>query len=337
MCGKNGQGKTNLLESIYYLSCTKSHRTNDLSDLIREGSSFFALEADIIRENRKINVRCVAGKSGKNLFLYRNPVNKVSDFIGTLNAVMFTPKDMMLFDGNPKERRKFIDLELGKLSRSYTNTLNVYYKVLKERNAYLKQGTIDKTFIETLDDRLIQCQLTIMKQRKKFLDDVLKNSELFYRLLSDDNTTISYRYQSFIEFEEMDMQTKMKEKYKSSLERDILYKQTHIGIHKDDFIFMMNEREVSSYASQGQKRSIILALKLGIVETIRLLSKEYPILLLDDVFSELDEFRRRKLLQLLNDEMQIFISSTDQIEIQEKRNIYYWEVKDGSVVLSKED
>lgn len=332
LCGRNGQGKTNLLEAIYYLSCTKSHRTNRVVDLIKEESSFFALEADLLRDQKKVNIRCIGNKSGKNLFLYRNPIKRVSDFIGTLNAVMFTPDDMTLFDGNPKERRRFVDLELGKLSRSYTNTLNIYYKILKDRNAYLKSNDIDVELIHVLDDRLIDCQLTIMKQRKKFLDDVLKNSALFYKKLSDDDTNITYVYQSFVSFDKEDiMKDAMKMKYMHSLDRDRLYKQTHIGIHKDDFIFMINSKEVSSYASQGQKRSIILALKMGIVETIHALSKTYPILLLDDVFSELDERRRHMLLSLLSEEMQIFISSTDRIEISDKKKIDYFEVSHGTI------
>lgn len=332
--GKNGQGKTNLLESIYYLSCTKSHRTTVMSDLIREGSDFFILDASLIKKNTKTDIRCVVSETGKNLFMYQTPIKKVSEFIGILNAVMFCPNDMNLFNGLPKERRKFVDLELGKLSKTYTNMLNKYYKLLKERNAYLKRDSIDRNYIRLLDDQLIECQLTIIKQRKKFLDDIIKNSAVFYEKLSEDNTTVSCLYKSVVEYDEK-IKENLKEKYEKYYERDILYKQTHIGIHKDDFIFMLNDHEVASYASQGQKRSVVLALKLGIVQTIYLLSKSYPVLLLDDVFSELDEDRRKKLLSLLGDDIQIFISSTDKIEIENDKNISYWIVENGNIV--KED
>lgn len=332
--GKNGQGKTNLLESIYYLSCTKSHRTSTVKDLIKEDNDFFILDASIIKNDIKTDIRCVVNDNGKNLFVYKNPIKKVSEFIGILNAVMFCPNDMYLFNGLPKERRKFVDLELGKLSKTYTNMLNTYYKLLKERNAYLKRDSIDRNYIRLLDDRLIECQLTIIRQRKKFIDDIIKNSFSFYEKLSEDHTSISCIYNTVVDYDE-NMKSKLKEKYEKTYDRDVLYKQTHIGIHKDDFIFMINNHEVASYASQGQKRSVILSLKLGIVKTIYLLSRNYPILLLDDVFSELDEDRRNKLLSLLNDDMQIFISSTDKIDIDKKKNISYWIVENGNIV--KED
>lgn len=330
--GKNGQGKTNLLESLYYLSCTKSHRTNESFHLLKKGMPFFMLESDIKRNDKKLNLKCIVNEDGKNLYFYNNPVKKVSDFIGSLNAVMFCPNDMNLFDTMPKERRKFVDLELGKLSKTYTSVLNTYYRLLKERNAYLKKENIDTNFLDILENQMIHVQITILSQRKKFIDDILKNSSLFYKKLSDDQTTISCQYASFVEYDEIDvMKEKMKEKYKKSRDRDILYKQTHYGIHKDDFIFLMNGNEVATFASQGQKRSIVLALKLGIVETIYLVSKTYPILLLDDVFSELDENRRSMLLQLLNEDMQIFISSTDKISLKENRTIHYWYVEDGNI------
>lgn len=336
--GKNGQGKTNVLESIYYLSCTKSHRTNTNENLIRKGSPFFMLEADVNRNGKRLNLRCIVNKEGKNLYFYNNPVKKVSDFIGSLNAVMFCPNDMNLFDAPPKERRKFVDLELGKLSKTYTSKLNTYYHLLKERNAYLKRDNVSIDFIEIIDEQLIDIQTTILSQRKKFIDDILKNSNLFYQKLSNDQTEITCHYNSFVEYDEIDkMKEKMREKYKKNRDRDILYKQTHIGIHKDDFIFLMNGNEVASFASQGQKRSIILSLKLGIVETIYIVSKTYPILLLDDVFSELDINRREMLIHLLSEEIQIFISSTDKIELKENKNINYWYVENGTIHKMKED
>lgn len=335
--GKNGQGKTNLLESIYYLSCTKSHRTNDSKNVIRKNTPFFMLEANVLKNDRKFNVKCILNEEGKNLFFYHTPVKKVSDFIGTLNAVMFCPTDMNLFQSSPSVRRKFIDLELGKLSKTYTNTLNTYYKLLKERNAYLKKDSIDESYIQIIDEQMMALQITIIKQRKKFVDDMIKNSVSFYTQLSNDKTKIHCHYDSFVEYdEESKMHEQMRLKYKNNWEKDKLYKVTSVGIHKDDFIFMMNDQEVVSYASQGQKRSIVLALKLGIVKSIYLISKTYPIVLLDDVFSELDADRREQLLNLLDDDMQIFIASTDKILIKNKL-IHYWYVENGSIKRLEED
>lgn len=337
LVGKNGQGKTNFLESLYYLSCTKSHRTNEQNHLIKKGENFFMLETQIIKKERKMDVKCIVNEKGKNLFLYNTPVKKVSDFIGEVNTVMFCPNDLFLFEASPKERRKFIDLELGKLSSSYTQTLNTYYSLLKERNAYLKRSQIQKEFIEVMNERMIDSQITIIKQRQKCIDDLLVNSKYFYEKLSKDTSSLSCKYVSFVAFDDVNkMKEEMRLKYEKSFERDCLYKQTHMGIHKDDFIFMIEGQEVCSYASQGQKRSIILSLKLGVVETIYLLNKEYPILLLDDVFSELDEYRRNILFSLLKEEMQIFISTTDKIEVENK-HLQYYEVDDGKIRKLKED
>ncbi|MDL2276028.1 DNA replication/repair protein RecF [Breznakia sp. OttesenSCG-928-G09] len=331
--GKNGQGKTNLLESIYYLSCTKSHRIKDDHSLINKNSSFFNLDACITKNQKDVEIRCNVSDSGKNLFLYRNPIQKVSDFIGFFNAVMFYPDDMNLFGSTPKRRRQFIDLELGKLSKTYTNTLNNYYKVLKERNSYLKNGSVDPLFLDTLDDQLITYQMKIVKQRKKFIEDILRKSNDFYLSLSNDNTVIDYRYVSDVMYDEdeMVMCKELKAKYLKVREKDLYFKSSSIGIHRDDYIFYMNGNEINTFASQGQKRILLLSLKLGIVYTIYELTKDYPVLILDDVFSELDEERRKRLLTLLPDEIQIFISTTDFIKIEDDKNINYWMVDDGNI------
>ncbi|MDQ0360804.1 DNA replication/repair protein RecF [Breznakia pachnodae] len=335
--GKNGQGKTNLLESIYYLSCTKSHRIKDDRSLIKNNSTFFNISACIEKQGKEIEIRCNLNESGKNLFLYRNPIKKVSDFIGFFNAVMFYPDDMNLFSSTPKRRRQFVDLELGKLSKTYTKTLNDYYQILKERNSYLKNDTIDEIFIDTLDDQLIALQLKIVKQRKKFMDDILSKSEDFYLKLSGTHGKITYDYISDVNYDENEevMKSQLYEKYKKNRKKDLYFKSTSIGIHRDDYMFYMNGEEVNTFASQGQKRVILLSLKLGIVYAIHEITGEYPILLLDDVFSELDEERRKKLLELLPKEIQIFISTTDMIQIENSNNIHYWKIDNGMIEIMR--
>ncbi|MFV0381060.1 MAG: DNA replication/repair protein RecF [Breznakia sp.] len=329
--GNNGQGKTNLLESIYYLSCTKSHRLKQDKDLIYIGDEFFNVEGIIEKNKKEINIKCYVKEFGKNLFLYRNPVMKVSDFIGFFNAVMFCPDDMNMFNSSPKNRRKFIDLELGKLSKKYTKTLHSYYKLLKERNGYLKQAKIEEIYLDTLEDQMIDLQIIIMKQRYKFLNDILLKSKYFYEQLTNDKSMIRYEYISDVLCvdKEIDIKILLKEKYKKNRKKDIVFKQTTIGIHKDDFIFYINDKEVYKYASQGQKRSLLLSLKLGIVYIIYDILKEYPVLILDDVFSELDDYRRKRLLSLLPENIQIFISSTDVIKIESNKKIKYWVVDQG--------
>lgn len=333
--GKNAQGKTNLLEAIAYLSTTRSHRSNDDTDLIREGKDAFVLKAIIQRKQKLLEERLSLNKQGKNLFLNRTAVRRVSDFIGEFNAVLFCPDDMMLFQASPRVRRKFIDMELSKLSKTYTRTLNEAGKLLKERNAYLKQAHVDESYLHIVTKRLIDCQVIIIRQRHRFLRDLLIKAQDFYAKLSQDDTVLSFVYHCCVEYSENEEELKQRiwEKYDKYIERDRYLKQTTIGVHKEDFMFQIDGRELSSYASQGQKRSVLLAIKIGIVSMIYDLIDEYPVLLLDDVFSELDEDRKRMLLTSLPADVQIFITTTEEAEIPRvnNRNYTLWHVDHGHV------
>ena len=147
LTGKNAQGKTNLLESILYLSTTRSHRTSEDKDLIKEGEEAFFIKALIAKEQKTEEIRVAVNEKGKNLFIYQNPVNRVSDFIGEFNSVMFCPDDMNLFQASPRVRRRFVDMELSKISKKYVSTLYVASRLLKERNAYLKQERVDRSYL----------------------------------------------------------------------------------------------------------------------------------------------------------------------------------------------
>lgn len=333
--GKNAQGKTNLLEAIAYLSTTRSHRSSDDQDLIMEGKDAFVIRAAIEKKQKVIELRTALNEQGKNLFVYQTPVRRVSDFIGEFNAVLFCPDDMTLFNASPRVRRRFIDMELSKVSKSYTKVLNDAGKLLKERNAYLKQSAVDGMYLDVLSEQLIEKQLVIIRQRHQFLKDLFASCHGFYEELSQDQTKLSFIYKSCVPYDENVevMRLALKEKYEKSKERDCFLKQTTVGTHKEDFMFLINDKEIASYASQGQKRSVLLSMKIGIVYMIEKIIQEYPVLLLDDVFSELDEFRKRKLLESLPKEVQIFISTTDVKEIPQiaDRTYCMWRVDSGSI------
>lgn len=335
--GKNAQGKTNLLEAILYLSTTRSHRTSDDKDLMREGETAFFIKASITKENKKEDVRITVNEKGKNLFVYQNPVAKVSDFIGEFNAVMFCPDDMTLFNASPRVRRRFVDMELSKVSKKYVSTLFIATKLLKERNAYLKQNHVDKDYLEVLTSQLIDAQVVIIKQRHYFLRELLEKCREFYTKLSKDDTVLGVTYASCVPFQEDEKQLKelLSQRYEKTLERDLFMKQTTAGIHKEDFVFEMNGKEIATYASQGQKRSVLLAIKIGMIYMIQEIIHEYPVLLLDDVFSELDQYRRHELLKSLPEEVQIFISATDMMDLEdiaEYRKVCVWHVENGKIV-----
>lgn len=336
LIGKNAQGKTNLLESILYLSTTRSHRTNDDKDLIKEGEQAFFIKASIAKKQKKEEIRIAVNEKGKNLFVYQSPVNRVSDFIGEFNSVMFCPDDMNLFQASPRVRRRFVDMELSKISKTYVSTLYVATKLLKERNAYLKQDRIDDSYLDILTSQLVDASLVIIKQRYFFLEELLDKCKKFYHQLSNDDTTITVRYISCVPFSENEqiLREELLKKYKKNKDRDLLLKNTTAGIHKEDFIFEINGKEIAGYASQGQKRSVLLALKIGMIHMIHKITKEYPVLLLDDVFSELDRLRKEELLKSLPKEVQIFISTTDMAEFEYmkcNRTVTLWSVTNGKI------
>lgn len=331
--GKNAQGKTNLLESIYYLSTTRSHRSNDEKDLIKNGCDFFGLDAVLLKKGRNVELTCNTAHNGKNLFLYRNPVKKVSDFIGECNAVLFCPDDMNLFSAQPRIRRRFMDIELGKISKSYMQTLNQYQKLLKERNALLKQNKFSLELMAVLNDQMASLQCIILHQRYQFMKDLLLISKDFYQKLAEDDTDLSLDYQTCVDLEcdEKTMKQAFLKRYEETFERDCLLKTTGIGIHKDDFTIMVNGKDAAVYASQGQKRTILLSLKIGIIKMIQQIIKDEPILLLDDVFSELDLFRKQKLMELLPENVQIFISATEIEKTNFNRNVTLFTIESGKI------
>lgn len=327
--GLNAQGKTNLLESIYYLSTTRSHRITDDLALIQKEQSFFRIEANINKKNRKIDISCICSKNGKNLFLYRNPVKKVSQFVGFFNAVLFSPDDMNLFTAPPRVRRRFMDLELGKCSKTYLKTCSDYERCLRNRNAHLKLDKCDDTYLEVLNEQMADLQVIIMKQRLRFMQDLMSLSNDFYHELSDDQSELSFKYNTFTDPEADDLKQIILDIYEENLEKDKFVHATEKGIHRDDFILLMNGEDASKVASQGQKRTILLAIKIGLVRMIEKIIQDEPVLLLDDVFSELDDKRKKALLRLLPKNIQIFITSADHIQIVSDRNIHVIEIENG--------
>ena len=318
--GDNGIGKTNLLESIYLLSTTRSHRNDDEKDMISFNEEFASVEGIVVNKNGRDKLDIILHKKGKTLSVNNILVKKNSQFIGKINAVLFSPSEMNLFDDSPRERRRLIDMEIGKLSTSYMNNLSNYLKCLKERNAYLKQGN-DKTVLETYTEMIYKPHINIIREKIAFINSLNLYLTYFYNEISGSDNELKMVYQSFIEEtkDEKIMLDQIDKTYERMMERDILLKQTNIGIHREDYQFYLNKLDVSKYCSQGQKRMVILALKLSLVQIIYQIKREYPILLLDDVFSELDSNHRSCLLRLLPNSIQTIITTTDLREVNSIR------------------
>ncbi len=332
--GENGIGKTNLLESIYLLSTTRSHRNDDEKDMISFGEEFASVEATVVNKNGRDRLNIILHKKGKTLSLNNNMIKRNSEFIGKVNAVIFSPSEMNLFDDSPRERRRLIDMEIGKLSAGYMYNLSNYLKYLKQRNAYLKQGN-DKVMLDTYTEMIFDPQIKIIKERDSFINALNAYLSYFYNEISGSQNELKMVYKSFIK-EKKDvnlMRKEIKETYDKMLERDMALKQTNIGIHREDYEFYLNDLNVAKYCSQGQKRMVILALKLALVQIIYQIKREYPILLLDDVFSELDSNHRICLIKLLPNSIQTIITTTDLREVSsiKKDNINIINITKGEI------
>ena len=329
--GNNAQGKTNLIESIYFLSLLRSFRTNQNQSLVQKDAESFVLAAKVENKGRTEELKIVVSDSKKHLYRFNNPVNTYSSFVGIVNAILFCPDDLNLFSQSPRLRRKFIDTELIKLSKTYTSTLSHYQKLLKERNQALKQYRVDPALIQVYTVQMIEDEKVILKQRNHFIHELMEKVRKIYPLFSDDHARVSAIYETFVSLDK-DLDEELKKAYENHMQRDFQYKTTSVGIHKDDIIFTLNEEPIVQIASQGQKRSVLLSLKLGLAQIIYEKSGQYPILLLDDVFSELDEERRKHLIQMLPKQMQIFITTTETIDPKWfDRPVKFYKVENGTM------
>lgn len=337
--GKNAQGKTNLIEALYYVSTIRSHRDVKDIDLLKHDTDSFVIEVEFIKNGNKKKIKIVVSEKGKQLFIFNTHIKKVSEFIGNLNVILFCPDDLMLFQAPPKIHRRFIDIELSKISKSYLNILLETKKGLKERNAYLKANKSDD-YLEVLNEILIRKQIKIIKQRKEYINLLEKKCQNLYYNFEKDGEILTIKYDSCINFNlpEEKWEKELINKYKNSYKQDLLWKQTTVGIHKENIRFFINNKDAAVVASQGQKRSIILAIKLSLIEIIYEIDKEYPILLLDDVFSELDKERQLTFIKLIPKNIQTFITASDSVNIEELKelNIQKKWIIDSGMILEEE-
>lgn len=309
--GKNAQGKTNLLEAIYILSMSKSFKTNVIEELIYFHEDFAKIQGQIESHQKDIQLEVILSKLGKKAIINHKEIKKTSDYVGYLNVVLFIPEDLMLIKGSPRLRRKLIDMEISKISPIYMYNLNKYNKLLKERNKYLKllhdQHKSSDEYLEVLSEQMAKLQVDIIHKRIEFVELWNDISTKMYDYISLHQEKLSIQYKS--SYKQIDYETII-DKYKKNYQRDIQYSQTMDGLHKDDLCMFLNDKNAVIYASQGQQRSIILSLKIGLLELIKKEIGEYPILLLDDVLSELDDIRQTKLLNLIQGKVQTFLTST---------------------------
>lgn len=313
LIGSNGQGKTNLIESIYLLSVGKSFKTHINKQMIMFDQEFAKVKGVVTSNNKLRNLELILGSDFKRAKIDDQDIHKISEYVGILNVVVFVPDDLYLIKGNPNNRRRFIDLELSKISPIYAFNLSKYNNLLKERNKYLKilnkKGSAGDEYLEVLDEQMARIQVDLIRKRIDFINKIDKKVSLIYQMISKNNhEKIKLKYSCFIK-DEITYENILSI-YQKNHHRDIRYMQSHIGIHKDDLKIYMNDNDASSFSSQGQQRTIVLSLKIALIELIKDEIGEYPVLLLDDVLSELDETRKNMLLDILDEKIQTFITTT---------------------------
>lgn len=313
LIGSNGQGKTNLIEAIYLLSVGKSFKTHVNKQMIMFDKDFAKVKGSVISNKKIRNLEIIIGSDFKRAKIDDQDIYKISEYVGLLNIVVFIPDDLYLIKGGPSNRRRFIDLEISKISPIYVFNLSKYNSLLKERNKYLKILNQNKLngdeYLEVLDEQLAKLQVDLIKKRTDFINKLAKKVILIYQMIAKkDNEKINLSYSCFVK-DELTYENILA-LYKKNYQRDIRFMQSHIGIHKDDLKIFMNDKSAELFASQGQQRTIVLSLKIALIELIKDEIGEYPVLLLDDVLSELDETRKNMLLDILDQKIQTFITTT---------------------------
>lgn len=305
--GENASGKTNILEAIYFLSLTRSFRTSEIEELVKKDTSFARILAKIDTQNVSKTLEISFNKSGKKILVNGKKVLKISELNSLINVISFIPKNTNLLKDAPKERRKFLNIYLSKFSNNYLKTLSVYEKILKERNDAFKAYKINPTLIDIFTNQLISLNKEIYLYRKKFVNEINKYLADVFKEVSLTNEKLKMEYESFLNNQNENIENFLKNEFENIKEEEFKRKQTLIGIHKDDFKIYIDEKDVSLYGSQGENRISIISLILSLYF---LNKEEKPIIVLDDVISELDEKHEENLLKYLENFNQVFITNT---------------------------
>lgn len=339
--GENAQGKTNIMEALYVLSMAKSHRSSNDKELIRWDAEYGKIKADVYRKYGRLPLEITLSKKGKTAKVNHLEQRRLSDYIGQLNVVMFAPEDLDLVKGSPQVRRRFIDMEIGQISPVYLHDLLMYQKLLKQRNHILKQHygkqSINDVMFDVYTDQFIEAAVKIIQKRFHFMELLQKWAAPIHEGISRGLEQLEIRYQPLNgldpDWSAEKMASFLGEKLKEVGKREIDRGVTLVGPHRDELQFFVNGYDVQTYGSQGQQRTTALSLKLAEIELIKQEVGEPPVLLLDDVLSELDDFRQSHLLNTIRGSVQTFVTTTsvDGIQHETIQSARLFEVTNGTV------
>ncbi len=348
LVGKNAQGKTNLLESLYYLSCLGSNRAKSDSELIRWNESYAHVSALICKQDLDVELSVLIHPPQKREIAVNNvKKRKSSEFCSNLCVVSFSVSDLLLLRGAPDDRRSWLDLAISQIYPAYPDRVAKYNKIRIQKNNYLKElrnnPTMNKDLLDVWNTQLAVCGSNIIYLRLKFLAELQKIAQLKHSLIAN-NESLSIQYNSSvlgdlsvgsdIKYSVEEIAGYFQEKLLQRKEEEIIRSQSLVGPHRDDISYYINEIDSKKFASQGQQRTIVLSLKLAELELIKQKIQDTPVLLLDDVLAELDNVRQNFLLNAIGDDTQTIITSVDTVLYDEDylKNVEIYKISDGAIV-----
>ena len=306
LTGRNAAGKTNIIEAIYYLSLGRSFRTNEDTDLIKKNQDRAEIEASITEGEILRKIKIIITRTGRMVMINGKNISKLSELSKCVNVILFQPKDVTLFSGPPRERRNFLDISISKKSSIYLDYISRYEKVLKERNDLLKQDKIDHTLLDVTTELMVKLSGSIISYRQMYVKDINDILNKITRALTGEEGKFELSYHPFIPYDS-EFANNAKKAFKRAEESDFKHKQTSIGIHREDISISLNGRDIATFGSQGENRIAALALKLSPYFLIEDKDKK-PIIVLDDVMSELDHNNQEQLIKFLRKFNQVFIT-----------------------------
>ena len=316
--GLNGSGKTNIVEAIYMLALTKSFRINNDKIMIKKGKIKAKIKGNVLKKNDENEFGVEISNDGKIVTINGEKQDKVSDYVSRINVILFNPSDTRLIDDAPSERRKMLNIEISQIYKEYLVVLTNYQRILKQRNFYIRgmyiNGSYTSEYLDILTKKLVEYGKVICKYRQDFIDNINKYITSNYEKIFGSGT-LKIRYVSTFKNKSEDDLIK---KFKDNYQRELSVGKTLEGIHHDDIMFILDNNNLKEWGSEGQRKNAIISFKLAEINVINEIKNYYPILILDDLFSELDKEKITNLLGMLDRNVQTFITTTDLKNISKK-------------------
>ena len=338
--GKNAQGKTNILESVYFLSTLKSPRTSNNTELINFDAENFKINCNLIKTDCDVELDVSYSREKKREIALNKVRTTPKNFKSVLKTVLFSTADLLLLRGNPSDRRDWLDRAISQIYPAYDERLSKYDKIRIQKNNllkdYLKTGSLNNTLLDVYNEQLVITGSNVIYLRKKFLKEIEKTAHEKHKIISE-NENLKLEYDCSFLSRETELE-EIAKAFTTSLEErkteEIRRGQSCVGPHRDDIIFYINGNEAVKYASQGQQRTIVLALKLSELDIITEKTGDEPVLLLDDVLAELDDLRQNYLLKSINRNTQTIITSVDTILFEEEflKDVLIYKIEQGGII-----